>query len=695
MLWGDEIEYHLYCEENDSKLVISNRAASILDELVAEDEKMDPNDRKVTWHPEFGAWMVEATPSRPYGGFASDLRAVEPNMRYRRYRVQQALNRLSQNGGPKYGIVSMVAWPRLGAPEFWEPRESPQVVSPVSQSLFFPDSCINPHPRFGTLVGNIRRRRGRKVEIKMPVLKDEHTGTLPEYTVSSANLVDPPVKTGEIYMDAMGFGMGNCCLQVTFQARDLEESRYLYDQMAVLCPIFLALTAGTPVLKGLLAATDVRWSVIAQSVDCRTPTEYGISDSPITLPNAEVPQRDHGKIRKSRYDSVDLYMSNHPSFKPEYNDVNSEVDQPTFERLVAAGVDERLASHVAHLFIRDPLVIFSERIKVDDVETSEHFENIQSTNWQTMRWKPPPPHAPMGWRVEFRPMEVQFSDLENAAFTVVVMLCARVILFFDLSLYIPLSKVDENMTRAHERDAVLRRKFFFRKNLIPLQTQCPTPPESTPSSTSANNNGMSIEDEYEEMTVAEILLGRGENFPGLVPLIHAYLDIIQIDSDTRAVVDDYIDLVSQRARGDLPTPARWIREFIRKHPQYKQDSIVSDLIAKDLVEEIVAISNGAKGCPELLGQHKVVPLSESMDVDRVELKLRTPLGKALRGASFHSQLASAPQGNVQCAVIKELLEKYQAQTNKVPGPHKESVLAEGRGFDQARPLFKRAKTEDE
>ncbi len=34
------------------------------------------------------------------------------------------------------------------------------------------------------------------------------------------------------------------------------------------------------------------------------------------------------------------------------------------------------------------------------------FQNIQSTNWQTMRFKPPPPSAPIGWRVEFRPTEV-------------------------------------------------------------------------------------------------------------------------------------------------------------------------------------------------------------------------------------------------------------------------------------------------
>lgn len=38
-------------------------------------------------------------------------------------------------------------------------------------------------------------------------------------------------------MDAMGFGMGSCCLQVTFQAESLNESRVLYDQLAVIAPL--------------------------------------------------------------------------------------------------------------------------------------------------------------------------------------------------------------------------------------------------------------------------------------------------------------------------------------------------------------------------------------------------------------------------------------------------------------------------
>jgi hypothetical protein len=48
-----------------------------------------------------------------------------------------------------------------------------------------------------------------------------------------------------------------------------------------------------------------------------------------------------------------------------------------------------LARHVAHLFSRDPLVVFRNRTsEVDDHESTEHFENLQSTNWQTVRaWR--------------------------------------------------------------------------------------------------------------------------------------------------------------------------------------------------------------------------------------------------------------------------------------------------------------------
>ena len=130
-------------------------------------------------------------------------------------------------------------------------------------------------------------------------------------------------------------------------------------------------------------------------------------------------------------------------------------------------------------------------------------QNIQSTNWQTMRFKPPPPNSPIGWRVEFRSMEVQLTDFENAAFTVFIGLLTRAILSFNLNLYLPISKVrlrgaharvrtglcahtvwqraeaamrvqvDENLKTAHKRDAARTELFYFRDNIFPPGTGPP------------------------------------------------------------------------------------------------------------------------------------------------------------------------------------------------------------------------------
>lgn len=42
-----------------------------------------------------------------------------------------------------------------------------------------------------------------------------------------------------VYMDAMGFGMGCSCLQLTFQACNVTEARRLYDAFVPLAPILV------------------------------------------------------------------------------------------------------------------------------------------------------------------------------------------------------------------------------------------------------------------------------------------------------------------------------------------------------------------------------------------------------------------------------------------------------------------------
>ena len=53
--------------------------------------------------------------------------------------------------------------------------------------------------------------------------------------------------------------------------------------------------------------------------------------------------------------------------------------------------------------------------------------------------------------------------------------------------------------------------------------------------------------------------------------------------------------------GELLTTAAWIRKFVRAHPDYKQDSVVTDAIAYDLLQHIKDVSEETISCPELLG----------------------------------------------------------------------------------------------
>ena len=102
-------------------------------------------------------------------------------------------------------------------------------------------------------------------------------------------------------------------MQVTFQAKHVDESRHLYDQLAVLAPIMLALSAACPIFKGKLADQDVRWNVIAASVDCRTEAESGVAGA-TTSESEEKYYAGGGKQRlaKSRYSSIDMLICDQP-----------------------------------------------------------------------------------------------------------------------------------------------------------------------------------------------------------------------------------------------------------------------------------------------------------------------------------------------------------------------------------------------
>jgi len=632
LLWGDEVEYLVIAvDESQQKVRLSLSQAEVLQAL-AENQELAKHGSMVpelqggeeaknnctlpTFHPEFGRFMLESTPGKPWSIDFKDLLEVEGDMKRRRVIAKEHM-------GKDHYPVTLTTFPRLGTKDdFITPYYPPS--GPALRSQFVPDEIANPHIRFPTLAANIRGRRGRKVELNVPVFKDEKTPWPfhdPTVDYDMHNWPeDDDVRNGAakencVYMDAMAFGMGSCCLQITFQAKNINEGRRLYDQLSPLGPILLALTAATPIYKGFLVDTDVRWNQISRAVDDRTREEMG--EAPL--------QHDRWRIPKSRYASNSTYIAQDARLRPEYLDPDLVVDEKLKQRLIDGGMDDLLATHFAHLFIRDPLVIFSEDLKELDVNGSNHFENLQSTNWQHMRFKPPPPDNPsIGWRVEFRSMEIQMTDFENAAFSIFIVLLSRVILSFDLNLYIPIARTTENMETAHKRNALLDDKFWFRKDPFPQRTtpsaspflrpqasnsEMPSQPadveqsakvNGTRHTTGASRSGSRppsprpVEEEYSLHTVSEVINGppagsstSTDQFPGLIPLVQHYLSSLNLSVTTRCQIERYLELIARRADGTLWTNAKWIRQYVSEHAEYKHDSAVNEKVTYDLIKALV------------------------------------------------------------------------------------------------------------
>jgi len=111
-----------------------------------------------------------------------------------------------------------------------------------------------------------------------------------------------------------------------------------------------------------------------------------------------------------------------------------------------------------------------------------------------------------------------------------------------------------------------------------------------------------IEEEYERMSIDEIINGKEDTFPGLIPLIESYLDEMNVDIVTRCHLLRYLDFIRLRANGTLMTAATWIRKFVREHPEYKHDSVISQGINYDLIRTIEKLVKGEVKIPELMGR---------------------------------------------------------------------------------------------
>lgn len=551
-MWGDEVEYIVIRrKDKDGDGNVHGNLVPCSHELLP---KLNGQDINFRWHQEYAGYMVEGIPAAPYTFALGDIVGLEANMRARRELLNQVLLDYDKDSGLQ--ALTMPSFPLLGTKDsFEEALFSSTNSQQASRSLFIPDDVISKHIRFPTLTRNIRQRRGKKVDIRVPVYRDtkttEHLQNVSLFPNITNDMEGCRQSTDYIYMDAMCFGMGCCCLQITLQTPTQQMARCLYDHLLVVAPIMLALSAASPFFKGFLADRDCRWSIISQSVDDRTEEETKV-------------------ISKSRYASASRYLTDEKEVQ-DLNDLELLYHAETLETLEKAGVDEAMARHIAHLFIRDPLVIYDHDTReTNRIDGMNHFDNIQSTNWQTVRFKPPIPQQGLGWRVEFRPTEVQLTDTANAALAIFIVLLCRMITDNHYnreilggrrtcSWLVPISKVDENMRRAEERDAVLDQVFWWK----------------------------SLDGKVDEMPI-DVIVNGGSGYVGLIPLLKNYLNASgNLDSEeTRQKLMESVEFVSNRASGRDPTDAKWMRHYVVEHPEYKRDSVVNKEIVFGLLSEI-------------------------------------------------------------------------------------------------------------
>ena len=169
-LWGDEVEHMLVTVDPTTNTArLSLRAPEILEQLDHIIASQPPTSPPINAHfvPEYGRHMIEGTPARPYGGYTSDLRMVEPNMRLRRRMVQALLQ-------PNEYIMTLTSFPLLGvgAPHsaaLYPLRPYRPVPLHQRQCHRPPPALRHPQPQ------HPHPTRQSKVCIRVPLFQDSNT----------------------------------------------------------------------------------------------------------------------------------------------------------------------------------------------------------------------------------------------------------------------------------------------------------------------------------------------------------------------------------------------------------------------------------------------------------------------------------------------------------------------------------------
>lgn len=227
------------------------------------------------------------------------------------------------------------------------------------------------------------------------------------------------------------------------QLKCMNEAAFVYDQLSALSPIFLAMSASSPIWRGYLSSHDTRWPSLQQSNDDRSKEEIK------TLP-------------KTRFDCTECYIS---AEGQKFNVTSMPRNEKIYNELIEKNIDPGVANSYANMFLRDPYFLFKSHL-FGEQDFPNNFDYFQSLNFKMARFKPPPckNETNIGWRVEFRPLEIQFTDYENTAFSTLIILLARTIAKYKLNFLIHFDELEKNMKKSEAVNSCMNEKFYFRFN---------------------------------------------------------------------------------------------------------------------------------------------------------------------------------------------------------------------------------------
>jgi glutamate--cysteine ligase catalytic subunit len=115
------------------------------------------------------------------------------------------------------------------------------------------------------------------------------------------------------------------------------------------------------------------------------------------------------------------------------------------------------------------------------------------------------------------------TDFENTCLIVALGLIVNVINHFDVNFIIPITLSDENMKRAHYRDAILNQKFWFNTFSIKGSKLHDNIEKNNYLKSSLESY---TEPKYEELFIHEIFGGKPEsNYPGIYSIIKEFMKL--------------------------------------------------------------------------------------------------------------------------------------------------------------------------